>query len=860
MGILDRIAGRVDQLVAGDGDSQARARHEVESARGLVERGDLESAALAFGRAVDGDAFNPDGWIGLAETLGSLGRFEPARDAFRRALTLPLSPERRASTQAALGRLYAKAGQLQKAIRELRKAIAARPDDADSLATLGRALIGAGEQEGATFLERAGRIWPDDSTTGAGLLVEAADATEDHGAAERLLREAIRRAPGDAMIRTGLARYLVTRGRIAEALAEARAAAEACPDQIAPWMALRQVNASAGDYRAALEAARRERAMGAPPPFAVWLTLALGTQDRGAIEEAMQHGVAGEANFSETRAMLDGRLRPQDGGVASLARAAPTPSARRFVVRTLALPPVPVGNLYAVLAWAEALAAGQPALLPLAVPLARAVEALDRPLLVAVMGEFNVGKSSFVNALAGDEIAPVGITPTTATINVLRYGAGGGRAIYHDGTARELGPRAIGPFLKTLTDADAQAIRQVEIFAPVEALRRVEIVDTPGLNSLRQAHERVARDFLIEADAIVWVFAAGQAAKATEREALVLAHAAGKHVLGVINKVDRASVTEIDEVVRHVQLELGELVQGLVPLSARAALAARARGDVEGEALRSSGWPALEAALESGFFGRARELKRGTALAALARFVDEARAILPASSVLIEDAGLMTAARAAVDMAEQGLRSALAAERIDLRSRLDGAFRAAAFEVRELVRPRAWLFGEHRADPEDETFLRDVLDDLAGAATDKTRLALLAVVPAGDTFLGQEVPDLVSEIAVAVERFRAYARGIIEGAAAVFFRVDLPRIRLDAVDIHHALGRWSPDPEEALFRPVERAIEAFLSRARANLDERERDSEITTLMRRELLVTPLDALADAISSLERKAGTVELSS
>ncbi len=37
------------------------------------------------------------------------------------------------------------------------------------------------------------------------------------------------------------------------------------------------------------------------------------------------------------------------------------------------------------------------------------------------MGEFNAGKSSFVNVLAGEAVAPTGVTPTTATVNVLRY-------------------------------------------------------------------------------------------------------------------------------------------------------------------------------------------------------------------------------------------------------------------------------------------------------------------------------------------------------------------------------------------------------------------------------------------------------
>ena len=41
--------------------------------------------------------------------------------------------------------------------------------------------------------------------------------------------------------------------------------------------------------------------------------------------------------------------------------------------------------------------------------------------LVVIIGEFNAGKSTFVNALLGDEILPMGITPTTETIELIRY-------------------------------------------------------------------------------------------------------------------------------------------------------------------------------------------------------------------------------------------------------------------------------------------------------------------------------------------------------------------------------------------------------------------------------------------------------
>jgi len=478
---------------------------------------------------------------------------------------------------------------------------------------------------------------------------------------------------------------------------------------------------------------------------------------------------------------------------------------------------------------------------------------------VAVMGEFNAGKSSFVNALVGEEVAPTGVTPTTATVNVLRHGpTTGARVLYHDGTARELGPTSVGPFLRELGDAEAAAVRVVEIFHPLEALRRVEIVDTPGLNSIRAEHEKVARDFLIEADAIVWVFAAGQAAKATEREALALAHASGKRVLGVLNKVDRASKEEVRAVVRHVESAVGELCEEIVPLSATRALAARRAGKPDAT------FSALEASLESRFFAQARALKRETALAALRRFVAEATAAATAPPP--DD---FAPPRAALRALDQRLRAALAGERIALRARIDEAYRSAAFEVRDFVRPRAWLFGEHRAERADEEFLTELLEDAVGRATDATRAALLATLapPEATGGAAPQPPadaraDATRAVDVAVDRFRAYARGVIEGGAvAEFFRQELPRIRLDPAAIRNALARRAPDPEQALFATLARDLEAAHRQAEAALTASADSAAIRRLLREERLERPLYALGRAVEDLagdhEQPSGRAE---
>ena len=572
------------------------------------------------------------------------------------------------------------------------------------------------------------------------------------------------------------------------------------------------------------------------------MALALGAEDRDALVALAR----AEPSWSVALGtFVDGHAAEAD--LLRLGRLAPNETSRRFVARAGAPAAPPVGQLAGLLAWAHEFASATPALVGLATAVGRAAEAFDRPLLVAVMGEFNAGKSSFVNALCGADVAPTGVTPTTATINVLRFGATPeARVVHHDGAARAIPAADIVAFLGTLRDADARDVRMVEIFLPVETLRRVEIVDTPGLNSIRPEHERVARDFLRDADAIVWVFAAGQAAKATEREALALAHAAGKRVVGVLNKIDRAEPGEVSALVRHVEGTLGDLVDPVVPFSATLATAAQKAGRAD------PGLAALTAVLEQRFLADARELKRATATAALARFVEAARTAAPAPIAPDLDGG-----RRALGALAQRLQSALDAERIALGARIDEGYRRAAFEVREFVQPRSWLFGEHRATPADEEFLAELLEDAVAQAAEGTRVALRAALQpatADDDEDPAQTAKVRARIARAIEaaldRFAAYARGVIEGGAVPdFFRHQLPRLRLEIAAIRDVLVRRAPTPEEPLFVGLKRDLDAAFKDAAAALGDAAADETMRALIHDERLARPLDALAHAVDAL-----------
>jgi hypothetical protein len=407
--------------------------------------------------------------------------------------------------------------------------------------------------------------------------------------------------------------------------------------------------------------------------------------------------------------------------------------------------------------------------------------------------------------------------------------------LYQDGRAEDLSAAAVPVFLGGLGAEEAAAVRMVEIFFPLDVLRRVEIVDTPGLNSLRPEHEKVARAFLTDADAILWLFAVGQAAKASERDALGLAHDAEKRVLGVLNKADQAEPQELGGLLDYVRGAMSDRIEALLPLSARDAIRARLRDDAA--LLKQSGLPALTDALEERFFHEARALKRQTALSALGRFAAEARALAGSEGT---DAPAFEQRRQALAAHRLTLDGALAAERVRLRAGLEQAFKQAAAEVLEFVRPRRWLFGERRAEAADEEFLFDLLEDAVAQATEASRVRLEEAAAGG--------PPL--PIAAEIERFRAYARGVLAGGlVARFLHEELPSAggRVELAALQRALARRVPDVDTELIVPLAAEVESAHAQARQALADEELRSAMRALLREERIGKPLEALAAGVA-------------
>ena len=107
---------------------------------------------------------------------------------------------------------------------------------------------------------------------------------------------------------------------------------------------------------------------------------------------------------------------------------------------------------------------------------------LNEPFLFVVVGEVKSGKSSFINALLGENICPVDAAPCTDVIQEIVYGD----RPYED---------SVRPFLK-------------KIARPLTILKTIAIVDTPGTNTVIENHQEITRNFIPNSDLVLMVFQA----------------------------------------------------------------------------------------------------------------------------------------------------------------------------------------------------------------------------------------------------------------------------------------------------------------------------------------------------------------
>lgn len=216
---------------------------------------------------------------------------------------------------------------------------------------------------------------------------------------------------------------------------------------------------------------------------------------------------------------------------------------------------------------------------------------------LVVLGEFNHGKSTFVNALIGSALLPTGITPTTALLTHISHGAKTQvELVLLSGERRPLDPSRLaewatvdGLAAKQESGGDGgaggakdanDAVHHIDVRVPAPIVDdHLTIVDTPGVNDINEQRAEITYGYVPRADAAIFLLDATQILTASERQFLEerILRSSRDRLIFVIAKIDLLDEAELAETVAFARTHLGRIVPepAIFPVSARRELAGK---------------------------------------------------------------------------------------------------------------------------------------------------------------------------------------------------------------------------------------------------------------------------------------------
>lgn len=222
---------------------------------------------------------------------------------------------------------------------------------------------------------------------------------------------------------------------------------------------------------------------------------------------------------------------------------------------------------------------------------------LSRPPRVALIGEFNTGKSTLTNTLLGSATLPTSVTENTRLPVLVHYAARPSLSV-------EFADRRHVPVSWTEVAGIAfTEARMLHLGLPIERLKTFELIDTPGLGTGLGEIDSLALDACQRAHVAVWCTAATQAWRASELSVWQRMPARLKRssVLAITYKDALASERDASKLRARLRSEAAPQFRSLVLISATQAAEARRQGAgvVEDRQWQTSGGAGFSAAVSS---------------------------------------------------------------------------------------------------------------------------------------------------------------------------------------------------------------------------------------------------------------------
>lgn len=147
---------------------------------------------------------------------------------------------------------------------------------------------------------------------------------------------------------------------------------------------------------------------------------------------------------------------------------------------------------------------------------------LEDDFSIVIIGDFKRGKSTLVNALLREEVVTTNVTPETVTINRVSYGEKSSvEAVLKDGRRALLETDELNrDKLDKIISKLPSPIEYIDIKAPIDTLKGIRIVDTPGVGDLLNKFNNQVKDYIVYADAVIYVVSALSPLSQTEQNFL----------------------------------------------------------------------------------------------------------------------------------------------------------------------------------------------------------------------------------------------------------------------------------------------------------------------------------------------------
>jgi len=188
---------------------------------------------------------------------------------------------------------------------------------------------------------------------------------------------------------------------------------------------------------------------------------------------------------------------------------------------------------------------------------------------LAVLGQFKRGKSTFINALLGEEILPTSVVPLTAVPIFIRYHSSLSVKIRFEGNSdeKEYTVNRAQDIMDVLSKFVAEennpknlkGVAEAEVLCSTKILSKgIVLIDTPGIGSTFRHNTEVTLNFLPHCDAALFLISADP--PITEVEVEFLKHLKTKVslIFFILNKVDYLDEEERQEALNFFKQVLKE--------------------------------------------------------------------------------------------------------------------------------------------------------------------------------------------------------------------------------------------------------------------------------------------------------------